>query len=115
MGIQGHRRGHPPTPAIPARQPPDPCTDSRYTQSPFLGGIWDRKSSTKGNKNPLKGRDSVRFPGVADSCSYFSEGLSQISGVDGSSGMVVDFALRCGAAHDPECDCRECPLAEAPI
>src|SRR3954465_1820285 len=24
-GIQGHRRGCPPTPAIPARQPPDPC------------------------------------------------------------------------------------------
>src|SRR4051812_5478724 len=25
MGDQGHRRGCPPTPAIPARQPPDPC------------------------------------------------------------------------------------------
>ena len=40
-------------------------------------------------------------------------GLSQISGVDGSSGMVVDF-LTSGSevTHDPECDCRE---AEAPI
>jgi hypothetical protein len=28
---------------------------------------------------------------VADSCSCFSGGLSQISGVDGASGMVVDF------------------------
>src|SRR3954465_9992620 len=25
MGDQGYRRGCPPTPAIPARQPPDPC------------------------------------------------------------------------------------------
>src|SRR4051794_41624502 len=24
-GIQGQRRGNPPTPATPARQPPDPC------------------------------------------------------------------------------------------
>jgi hypothetical protein len=40
-------------------------------------------------------------------------GLSQTSGVDGSSGMAVDFTLRCrGAAHDPECNCR---AAEAPV
>src|SRR5690242_13181849 len=40
-------------------------------------------------------------------------GLSQISSVDGSSGVTVDFPLGCrGAAHDPECDCR---AAEAPI
>src|SRR3954453_5826041 len=40
-------------------------------------------------------------------------GLSQISGVDGSSDMTVDFTFRCrGAAHDPECDCR---AAEAPV
>src|SRR5215208_1050175 len=70
--------------------------------------MCDRKSSTKGNRNPLKGRDSVRFPGVADSCSCFSEGLSQISGVDGSSGMVVDFvASGSEGPRDPECDCRE--------
>src|SRR5689334_1462427 len=36
------------------------------------------------------------------------EGLSQISGVDGSSGMVVDFvASGSGGRHDPEGDCRE--------
>jgi hypothetical protein len=53
----------------------------------------------------LKGRDSVRVPGVADSCSCFSEGLSQISGVDGSSGMVVDFVASGSGGHrDPECD-----------
>src|SRR3954465_2601179 len=28
----------------------------------FLGGICDLKSSTKGNRNPFKGRNSVRFP-----------------------------------------------------
>jgi hypothetical protein len=40
-------------------------------------------------------------------------GLSQISGVDGLSGMAVSFSPRLsGAAHDPEGDCRE---AEAPI
>ena len=43
----------------------------------------------------------------------FLRGLSQISGVDGSSGTAVDFTLRCrGVAHDPECDCR---AAEAPV
>ena len=42
---------------------------------------------------------------MADSCSCLSEGPSQISGVDGSSGIAVDFTLGCrGAAHDPECD-----------
>src|SRR3954454_23829097 len=40
-------------------------------------------------------------------------GLSQISGVDGSSGMAVNFvASGLEGGHDPECDCRE---AEAPI
>src|SRR3954469_19698867 len=39
-------------------------------------------------------------------------GLSQIFDVDGSSGMTVNFALRFGGTHDPECDCRE---AEAPL
>ena len=36
-------------------------------------------------------------------------GLSQISGVDGSSSVAADFTLHCrGAVYDPECDCREC-------
>src|SRR3954470_7549353 len=41
-------------------------------------------------------------------CGALAAGLSQTSGVDGRSGMAVDFTLRCrGAAYDPECDCRE--------
>src|SRR4051794_17574913 len=41
------------------------------------------------------------------------QGLSQTSGVDGSLGLRPTLSLcRWGAAHDPECDCRE---AAAPI
>jgi hypothetical protein len=40
-------------------------------------------------------------------CSYSSRAsLSQISGVDGSSGMVVDFVTSGSEGpHDPECGC----------
>src|SRR3954470_962181 len=37
-----------------------------------------------------------------------ARGLSQISGVHGTSGMAANFALLLSeAAHDPESDCRE--------
>src|SRR3954453_18774973 len=37
MGIQGHRTGRPPTPAIPARQPPDPCNKLAWAERHDLG------------------------------------------------------------------------------
>ena len=49
----------------------------------------------------------LRKLGTYNRRSLLYRGLSQISGVDGSSGMTVNFALRFGATHDPECNCGE--------
>src|SRR3954469_11771459 len=40
-GIQGHRRGRPPTPAIPARQPPDPC--NKLAVNEYICKIWTKE------------------------------------------------------------------------
>src|SRR4051812_50079063 len=75
-----------------------------------------RKHET-GERYSLEGLDAQRpstealLPALRDIPS--GPGLSQISGVDGSSGMAAKFSLGCrGAAPDPKSDFR---AAEAPI
>ena len=56
------------------------------------------------------GHDNGMSGGELPTIGWFTDvedrgSLSQISGVDGSSGMAADCALRCEAAHDPEYDC----------
>jgi hypothetical protein len=56
-GIQGHRRGHPPTPAIPACQPLDPC-NKLPRLLPFAGVFHLRKAALplcRHNSNPTTG------------------------------------------------------------
>src|SRR3954447_11038403 len=67
---------------------------------------WQARSSECPScyRTPERGfRPPIPKPLVA-----VQQGLYQISGIYGWSGMAVDFTLRCrGAAYDPECDCRE--------
>src|SRR3954469_6775024 len=88
------------------------CWPPEVRSRPTAAGSARTPSRRRQSGSPSAWRRPVRSSS-RHTLGYARAGLSQISSVDGSSGMVVDFvASGSGGPRDPECDCRE---AEAPL